>query len=82
MMLTCIIEFVIVKDWDQNQIASYQEHLTPLYNNTQQYCPRLNPSAFKDPTNFYGNNVEYSSSFICILTGFLGILYQRVNYKG
>jgi len=82
MMLTCIIEYFIVKSKDRLKIEGYQNYLTPLYNNTQQYCPRLNPSKFKDSTNFLGNNVEYSSSFICILTGFLGILYQRVNYKG
>jgi hypothetical protein len=27
-------------------------------------------------------DVEYSSAFICILTGYLGIVYQRVKFKG
>ena len=50
--------------------------------NLGQWCTSLDVSEVAVQTNFYAVDVEYSSAFTCILTGYLGIVYQRVHFKG
>lgn len=48
----------------------------------EQFCTNLDEGEIDKATNFFAVDVEYSSSFTSIITGYLGIIYQRVNFKG
>jgi len=78
MMLVCLVEYFIVKEEISSEIEDYLLHLEPLV----KWCKGFAQDEFDKETLFFGVDVEYSSAFICILTGYLGIIYQRIYYKG
>ncbi len=77
MMSICVVEFFIVKGKNGADILEYETYLQPL----EPYCTGLS-SVYKSETWFYGGNVAYSSAYIIILTGYMGIIYQRTHFKG
>ena len=78
MMLVCMVEYFAVRGEIQTEIQDYSQHLVPL----TKWCSGMNSSEYNANTLFFGVDVEYSSAFACILTGYLGIVYQRVFLKG
>ena len=78
MMLVCMVEYLAVRGEIKPDIKDYFQHLVPL----TKWCSAYDLNEWTADTFFFGVDVEYSSAFTCILTGYLGIVYQRVYLKG
>ncbi len=80
MMLICIIQY-----YAMNGEEKTEQYITEYYNQTKPMilqCKNLDPEYYKPNTLFFGVDLDYSSAVICILTGYLGIIFQRIHFYG